>query len=120
VKKKQKVKVSVVDWISEKEADIKECSIGGLGGFFSDGMRWKDYADKLTSEALPYANAIRQSVIEKNIRLTGNDHQYSDEGVPLFSDGTVGQFSFRAWGDIMAAIWSEKENKDYCYMSFYM
>jgi hypothetical protein len=32
----------------------------------------------------------------------------------------VATFSYRGWGDIMAAIWSEEENKDYNYMDFYM
>ena len=40
--------------------------------------------------------------------------------MPLFSDGKVATFSFRGWGDLMAAIWSEAEDKDYGYMDFYM
>ncbi len=38
----------------------------------------------------------------------------------MFNDGTAGMFSFRAWGDLMAAIWAEHENRDYGYMDFYM
>ena len=40
---------------------------------------------------------------------------------PVFDDGTVGSFSFRAWGDLMAAIWNTEENTNkYSYMDFYM
>lgn len=42
----------------------------------------------------------------------------TDCGCPVFSDGTVSRMSFRAWGDFMAAVWSEEEDKDYCYVDF--
>jgi hypothetical protein len=42
------------------------------------------------------------------------------EGVPVFEDETISTFSYRAWGDLLSAIWSEEENKDYNYMAFYM
>lgn len=113
--------ITVVDWISYSEAEDLESSIGGLGGFFMDGMRGnKDYFDALHEHVKPYAEAIRTSVIKYDVRHTGEDHQGGPDGVPLFSDGTVGTFSWRAWGDLMAAIWSEEEDKDYCYMNFYM
>ena len=31
----------------------------------------------------------------------------------------VGKFSFRAWGDLMAAIATVKDGKDHNYMEFY-
>ena len=48
------------------------------------------------------------------------EHQNDDHGVPKSDDDTVGLFSFRSWGDLMAAIWSEEEDKDYDYLNFYM
>jgi hypothetical protein len=37
----------------------------------------------------------------------------------MFSDGSVATFSLRGWGDLLAAVYSERDNKDYCYMDFY-
>ena len=52
--------------------------------------------------------------------FSGQDHQTSLTGVPVFSDGTCLRASMRAWGQIMAAIFSAVEEKDYSYMDFYM
>lgn len=111
--------MKVIDWIAYADSEKYTDSVGGWGGFFQNGMRWKDFINRYTDEAKPYYEAIRQDVIEKGIRFNGAGHQYSDNGVPLFEDNTVGTFSYRAWGDLMAAIWSEHENKDYNYMDFY-
>jgi hypothetical protein len=110
--------VSVVDFITSEEHEKfnYEVSIGGLGGFFKEGMRWNYYICNFDKK--DYYEAIREYVIKNNIKQGGDWHQI--EGIPLFSDNTVGSFSFRAWGDLLAAIWSEYENKDYCYMDFYM
>jgi len=117
------MKIKVIEWISEKDCADKDVSIGGLGGWFNfneKGKRWKDYLDATKKELHPYCEAIRKSVIEKKLRTTGDQHQHSGSGVPLFNDDTIGSFSYRAWGDLMAAIWSEEEDKDYNYMDFYM
>ena len=117
------VRRQVVDRISYDDIGEREEAMGGLGGFFNfneEGMRWKDYIEIWIDEAKPYAEAIRESVLQRGSLLTGSEHQRSANGVPLFDDGKVGSFSYRAWGDIMAAIWSEAENKDYNYMDFYM
>lgn len=111
--------MKVVDWIAYDNCGNYQDSVGGMGGFFKDGMRWRDYIDRYTDEAKPYFEAIRKEVIEKNIKINGAGHQFCDNGVPLFEDNTVGTFSYRAWGDLMAAIWSEHEDKDYNYMDFY-
>lgn len=119
--------IAVTKWISYDEAETMRASIGGMGGWFGikgrgdlskAGHRWADYLNSLPDVGRPYAEAIRASVLEHNLRIHGDEHQ-GEEGVPLFSDGTVGTFTCRAWGDIMAAIWSEAEDKDYCYMDFY-
>jgi len=114
------IDVKVEKMISSKEADKYDLSLGGMGGFFKRGMRWQDYIDSFMPKAHPYAEAFRKYVVENKIREGGDWHQYSPAGTPLFSDKTVGVFSYRAWGDIMAAIWSEEEDADYSYMDFYM
>lgn len=120
--------MKVKKWISYKEAEKYKEVIGGMGGWFNaghifagyqKGQRWKDYITIYNKKGVPYAEAIRQSILENNYRLMGNEHQESPNGVPFFEDNTVALFSLRGWGDLMAAIWSEKENKDYHYMDFY-
>lgn len=113
--------ITVVEW-GQYEVH-EEQSLGWLGGWFNfkeSGHRWKDYLENFTPEVHPYIEAVRQCVLEKGLRLTGAEHQYSSEGQPKFSDGKVLSLSYRAWGDLMAAIWSEAEDKDYNYMDFYM
>lgn len=111
--------MTVIEWIAYDDTEKYQSSIGGLGGFFQDGMRWNDFIERFTEEAQVYFEAVRTDVIAKGIRLTGQQHQYADNSVPVFEDNTVGTFSYRAWGDLLAAIWSEYEDKDYCYMDFY-
>ena len=115
--------MKVIDWISFDAAEEKEEAVGGMGGFFNfkrKGMRWKDYIIIWNDKIKPYVEAIRESVLEKELKLTGAEHQHGECGVPLFEDGKIASFSYRGWGDLMAAIWSEKEDKDYTYMAFYM
>lgn len=115
--------IKVVDWISWNDAATREDSAGSIGGFFNwdkKGMRWKDYIEMMSETARPYVEAIRKEVVEKHIKLTGESHQHTNCGVPLFSDGTVACYSYRGWGDLMAAIWSEEHDTDYNYMHFYM
>ena len=95
-------------------------TIGGLGGFFQKGMRWKDYLDCFYPKGQEYAEALRRYIVKNKIKRGGDWHQSEAEGAPLFTDGTVACFSFRAWGDLLAAIWSSEEDRDYSYMSFYM
>lgn len=114
--------VTVVGWLTEQEAEGRKESVGGMGGFFNrdegDGMRWRHYLDIWDDEVHPHVEAIRAAILEGRIRRGGNWHQ--SRGIPLFSDGTVAYFSFRAWGDLSAAVWSEAEDHDYSYMDFYM
>jgi hypothetical protein len=112
--------IEVERWISYPESEGKTDALGGMGGYFSHGMRWDTYLGNISAAEVPYAEAVRREVIKNNIRMTGEAHQHGPAGVPLFNDGMVASFSYRAWGDLMAAIWSEHENKDYSYMDFYM
>lgn len=122
--------ISVIKWVSSEEIDqFKEAPTPELGGFFGwakegggrdTGKRWDDYIKAFKPEARPYLEAIRKSVLERKLTYTGDDHQNQPDGCPVFNDNTVTLMSWRAWGDLMAAIWSTEENKDYCYMDFYM
>jgi hypothetical protein len=40
--------------------------------------------------------------------------------VPVFDDGAIATFSFRAWGDLMAAIWADTDGRRHGYMDYYM
>jgi len=97
-------------------------SCGGFGGWFNWGnnkdQRWQDYIKVYHDDQKPYLETIRKEIVKNKFRFGGDRHQ--ENMIPLFSDDTVGCFSYRAWGDLMAAIWSEEENKDYSYMDFYM
>lgn len=113
--------MKVAKWISKSRASGFKVSVGWPGGFFMEGMRWDDYINhfpRLSTKEIKYLLAIRDEVIEKKIRINGYDHHRDQFGIPLFEDNTVGDFSPRAWADLMAAIWSDHENKDYAYGYF--
>jgi len=110
--------MKVIKWVSWEEAEKMEPSIDTTGGYFEDGMRWPDYRYP-TELSRPYIDALRAEIIEKNIRWTGVEHQNFPVGVPVFEDNSVATFSYRGWGDLLAAIWATEENKDYNYMDFY-
>ena len=120
-------KLKVVDWI-EYGSGKEEAPIGGMGGWFNannihdkdnpTAMLWEDYIKEASKEAVPYLEALRKEITADNLQITGELHQYQ-RGTPLFSDGTVGEFSYRAWGDLMAAVYSTKE-KPLTYMAYYM
>ena len=86
-----------------------------------NGHNWEKYLNEFEPELHPYLEAIKESVIENNMRLTGDKHQHGVNGVPLFEDDSVACFSYRGWGDLMAAIWNTEEaTTKYQYMDFYM
>ena len=108
-----------VEWINYDDVPKEATDIGSLGGWFSKGMRWEDYIEDMPQQYSLYYEAIRESVLMNDLKITGNYHQDKPKGVPLFSDGVVLTASYRAWGDLMAAIWSTSEGKDYSYIDFY-
>ncbi len=115
--------VTVVEWVADSDIETDADDIGWMGGWFGwkrTGARWEDYLDAFGDSVRPYLEAVRASVLEHNLRLTGEQHQHGGSGVPVFSDGKMLRLSYRAWGDLMAAIWSEEEDKDYNYMDFYI
>jgi hypothetical protein len=112
--------IFIKDWISYEEAEEKQDIGFGLGGWFQDGNRWGDYLEMLSPKEIPYYEVLRQEILKRELHEGGDWHQHSGEGVPLFSDDTVMTYSFRAWGDLLAAIWSTEYNEDFYYMDFYM
>jgi len=111
--------IEVKDW-TDQETPKDDIAWSWLGGFFEEGMRWKDYIEYFEDAVKPYLEALRRDIVDKNLRFGGDDHQDSPSGTPVFSDDKSLKLSYRAWGDLMAACWSEHEDKDYSYMHFYM
>ena len=111
-------KVTVVGW---DQYDHDADTIGWMGGWFNfheNGMRWADYLTEIYPPLQQYVEAVRAKVIEDGLRdITGARHQ--NGWAPKFSDGKVMRLSYRAWGDLMAAIWSEYDDEDHNYMEFY-
>ena len=114
--------IKVVKFVSYLESEeYKESPIGGLGGFFSNSMRWEDYLEASNEVYHSILEVLRKAIIENDIKCTGAFHQSSSvKSCPVFSDGTCATYSYRAWGDLMAAVWSSEDDKDYSYMDFYM
>jgi len=63
---------------------------------------------------------IVKEILENGYMLSGNDHQNSDTGVPVFNDGTCFRASMRTWGLVMSAAYPELDGKKTNYMDFYM
>ena len=81
-------------------------------------MRWKDYIATVPDEGKPYAEVLREVVKGQLCREGGLWHHNGPAGFPVFSDGKVAGFTLKGWGDFMAAVWSEEENKGYSYVHF--
>ena len=115
--------VRVAEWVAYDDVDeYPEAPIGGLGGWFGfkEPNTWRDYLGAWAPEAHPHIHALRESIVERGVRWGGDWHQNADDGTPVFSDGSVATFSYRAWGDLLAAIWSDVDGRAYSYMTFYM
>ena len=63
---------------------------------------------------------IGDEAVAHGYAFSGQDHQTAATGVPVFSDGTCLRASMRAWGQIMAAIYSAVDAQELSYMDFYM
>lgn len=112
-------KLHVARWAGWQETSKLPRSIDESGGWFDLGNRWQDYYKRVFDSNNEHIQALRKSVLDKQIRRSGEWHERSSEGTPIFSDGTTADFTWRAWGDFMAAVWSTADNKDYHYMDFY-
>lgn len=130
-------------------SNYKDNNLGGMGGWFNSHLihgyknkfefddlgkpisitkipaekcnldTFEDYLNEFEEELHPYILALKEEIINNNIQLTGEQHQHSSNGVPIFNDGTCSTFSYRSWGDLMAAIYTSEEIP-LTYMKYYM
>lgn len=120
----QPVEIKVVYWTGYEDAEENVySSVGSWGGYFNlkdKGLRWVDYMANLDRDLRPYAQAVYDDIQISKRKISGHDHQYSEDGVPVFSDGKAGLWSQRGFSDLMSAIWSDIDDKDYSYLDFYL
>ena len=87
---------------------------------------WTDFECEYPSktveglEVRTIVQLIGDECVKNGYCFSGQDHQNAATGVPVFSDGTCLRASMRAWGQIMAAIFSAVEGINLSYMDFYM
>ena len=76
-----------------------------------------DYTTRMITneELLEQLSLIKEEIAKNGYRFSGEEHQNSLTGVPVFSDGTCFRASMRSWGMIMASL-----NEGTSYMDFYM
>lgn len=72
------------------------------------------------AEVREIVQLIGDEFVKNGYAFSGQEHQNALTGVPVFSDGTCLRASMRAWGQIMAAIFSAVEGINLSYMDFYM
>jgi len=105
--------VYVSGWVSYDEAETMNESgavdIGGVGGIAKRSNVWPDYLQWWAPEARKHHNALRICIRRRGLMRGGFWHQDGGEGVPVFTDGAVGTFSCRAWGDLMACVWNQED-----------
>lgn len=112
---------AVIGWVSYGSVELLDLpDLGGWGGWIEHGQRWADYIDDIEAAKTPYFEALRQAILARGLRRGGDWHQSSAAGVPVFDDGSVATFTYRAWGDLLAAIWADADSRDYSYVDFYM
>jgi hypothetical protein len=107
-------KMKIVNWLNDVEA-LKFKNIYLSGKNFQYGQRWKEYITQFVPDCQKRLEILRQYIIENNIRKLTKEFKDTN---PLFDDNVCVRCSFRAWGDLLAATWSEEENKDYMYTLF--
>jgi hypothetical protein len=55
-------------------------SVGELGGWFEEGMRWKELLEASAPDYHPYLEAIREAIVRDNIRISVIEHQQTSNG----------------------------------------
>ncbi len=116
-------KREVAAWISYKAAEHGyPVDIGDWGGgaSYTRAKTWADHLARTEPRLVPYHDALRRAVLERGLRRGGDWHQSAPDGVPVFDDGAIGTFTYRAWGALMAAIWGPEDGCLYRYLDFYM
>ena len=87
---------------------------------------WTDYDSEYPSitvsneEIGEIVSIVVDEIKEKGYAFSGNDHQNSYTGVPVFDNGTCLRASMRSWGMIMSFAYPEVDGKRTQYMDFYM
>lgn len=118
---------------------VEDCphlpSMGGWFGFKNEetgpavsgkevSHRWADYIDGWDSESRACAEAARAALLERwpeGFPPGGFWHQGQTgdtDTVPLGACGGKITMSMRAWGDFVAAVMSERDDKDHTYVEF--
>lgn len=111
----------VARWVSYESAKDMDTAVDTMGGWVQPGVRWDDYLKCWPDAPKPYIEALRSEIIKIKLRKGGDWHQYSCAGVPVFEDDRVALFSYRGWGDLLAAVWNTEEvDAPYSYLDFYM
>lgn len=64
--------------------------------------------------------AIKDAIYQGKYLFSGQEHQYSLTGVPVFNNGTCFRASMRCWGSIMAELYVDGDGNRLSYMDFYM
>ena len=87
---------------------------------------WTDYDSEYPTKRVNEDNlrkvlfAVRKEIMDNKYYFSGEDHQNSLTGVPVFEDGTCFRSSMRCWAQIMASIYTDSEGNQRSYMDFYM
>ena len=87
---------------------MPEIKVIGWGDF--DDKKYPDCSDSGKADD-PYRNATIQCIRENGYKFSGNMHQNSPNGCPIFSDLTMLRGSMRYWGGIMAEAWENEPNR---------
>lgn len=87
--------------------------ISVLGGD-TRNLSWEEYLDEIKDDYKPHILLLKKTIQENGlIGYTGKDaEQYTFK----FSDGIDISFTWRGWGDLMAAIVDKREG----YIAYYM
>ena len=81
------------------------------------GLTLAEYGQESDWRNPAYEQELTRVIREQKIMVSGAQHQQSF--IPEFEDGTHLLYSWRAWGGLMADIWSAP-GEVYDYMDFYM
>lgn len=95
-------------------SESHDCASVIYGGY-EHGHTWDEYLANFRTSKRIHFNMIRKAIEELDwVGMTGEEMANDVEFV--FSDGVIIAFTWRAWGDLMAAIVGKGEN----YLSYYM
>lgn len=73
-----------------------------------------------TEQMNKIVDLIKEDIAKNNYVFSGQEHQFSPCGAPVFSNGTCFRASMRCWGSIMADVYEHPDGTPFSYMDFYM